>query len=413
MAQPERKVYVVWTNKGGVGKTTLSFHIATTFAETRRAAGWKVLVCDLCPQANISMTLLTESKGPPESSKAKRAKRSSGADQDEEADREGSQVVHELCHRRLHPEMEIYQTVAGYIQSFVSRKAEAKVDEDRFVVRPCEYNSAIPDNLYLLCGDTALDVSCERLDQYRRMDPGGDGEEPWKEGTLSLREFVRKACDRIDSEAKWMVIIDTNPALTTYTQIALVAADYLIMPVNADDFSNVAVKALFNLLYGATVEEEPRFTAIRKLTFAYKAQESGVPLPRVHMVVNNRQTMYRLRASEAFFQMGDNITTTLFQLFTRYCERFTDGESVFEHLHDPDRGMHELARYERFGKLYTDDLKDFHTTAVACTHTGKPLSHLSRQLTINKHAEKTVKISADSLKGCKKSVDKLLAHLLQ
>ena len=55
---PLLKSYVTWNNKGGVGKTTLTFHMATHYALTRPLLALSpetVLVIDLCPRANVSM----------------------------------------------------------------------------------------------------------------------------------------------------------------------------------------------------------------------------------------------------------------------------------------------------------------------------------------------------------------------
>lgn len=51
--------YAFWNNKGGVGKSFLSFVAATEYAHTY--PGTDVYVIDLCPQANISETLLVNS----------------------------------------------------------------------------------------------------------------------------------------------------------------------------------------------------------------------------------------------------------------------------------------------------------------------------------------------------------------
>jgi cellulose biosynthesis protein BcsQ len=50
------KIISVFNNKGGVGKTTLSFHLAHALAEL----GHKVLAVDLDPQCNLSIYALTE-----------------------------------------------------------------------------------------------------------------------------------------------------------------------------------------------------------------------------------------------------------------------------------------------------------------------------------------------------------------
>ena len=49
-------IYAIWNNKGGVGKSYLTFQIASEYAKTH--PNQKVLVIDLCPQANASSMLL-------------------------------------------------------------------------------------------------------------------------------------------------------------------------------------------------------------------------------------------------------------------------------------------------------------------------------------------------------------------
>jgi len=49
-------IYAVWNNKGGVGKSYLTFQIACEYA--RQHPERKVLVIDVCPQANSSSMLL-------------------------------------------------------------------------------------------------------------------------------------------------------------------------------------------------------------------------------------------------------------------------------------------------------------------------------------------------------------------
>lgn len=50
------KNFAVWNNKGGVGKSTITFHLSSRYAETHPDED--VLVIDMCPQANVSMMLL-------------------------------------------------------------------------------------------------------------------------------------------------------------------------------------------------------------------------------------------------------------------------------------------------------------------------------------------------------------------
>lgn len=49
-------IYAIWNNKGGVGKSYLTFQLAAEYARQNPAK--RVLVVDLCPQANSSSMLL-------------------------------------------------------------------------------------------------------------------------------------------------------------------------------------------------------------------------------------------------------------------------------------------------------------------------------------------------------------------
>ena len=52
----QNKSYVMWNNKGGVGKSTITFHVAAVYAEMNPYR--YVIVVDMCPQANVSMMLM-------------------------------------------------------------------------------------------------------------------------------------------------------------------------------------------------------------------------------------------------------------------------------------------------------------------------------------------------------------------
>jgi cellulose biosynthesis protein BcsQ len=50
------KRYVIWNNKGGVGKSTIVFNLAARYAQCNPTQ--RVLAIDLCPQANSTMMFL-------------------------------------------------------------------------------------------------------------------------------------------------------------------------------------------------------------------------------------------------------------------------------------------------------------------------------------------------------------------
>ena len=50
-----------------------------------------------------------------------------------------------------------------------------------------------------------------------------------------------------DGDSDWVVFIDTNPSFSIFTEMAIVAAQRLIIPANADDFSREAIYPLLSL----------------------------------------------------------------------------------------------------------------------------------------------------------------------
>lgn len=115
---PLKDSYVIWNNKGGVGKTTLTFHLATHYA--MRNPDRKVLVIDLCPQANVSMALLGSS------------------------DPQGTQQNVTTLFREK-------KTISYYLQKVT--KPLSTVEPVDFLTHVSDYNNQIPKNIELLCGD--------------------------------------------------------------------------------------------------------------------------------------------------------------------------------------------------------------------------------------------------------------------
>src|ERR1035441_3719496 len=116
-------IYAIWNNKGGVGKSYLTFQIASEYAKTH--PNQRVLVIDLCPQANASSMLLGGIiKG------------------------EQNLVDIAATTRRL--------TIAGYIEERIRSPYQSPRIGARFAVKVSQYNDYIPDNLFLVVGDESL-----------------------------------------------------------------------------------------------------------------------------------------------------------------------------------------------------------------------------------------------------------------
>ena len=340
---PLKESYVIWNNKGGVGKTTLTFHMATEYAEQHKIeneAHAKVLVIDLCPQANVSMALLS------------------------------SQTVYGSAHLpTLYREG---KTISHYLAKSTKRGPTIEVDD--FITQVQTYNPQVPENLYLLCGDMNLELVGRHLEHLRRGFDLYDNR-PWLDNTCSIRSFIEGAENLVNGVSRgdenWVVFIDTNPAFSVYTEIALAAAKKLIIPINSDDFSVEALRAMLDLVYGIHPEQDQEeqnqnFEAYRQYMFCSKATRYNLRLPKINLLVNNRVKMYNTRAIAAFCAMGKQNLKVLFEAYMQNqahkqcfsaCERQIDDEDAF-------------------AKQYFIDLHDFHSTAIISLHIGCPLSVL-------------------------------------
>ena len=339
---PLLKSYVTWNNKGGVGKTTLTFHMATQYALNHPLE--TVLVIDICPQANVSSALLR-----------------------------GMENVARLTYQR--------KTVSFYLHQVSSSYDLSTVNLQAFLTQVNGLNNQIPSNVYLLCGDIHLETVARSLEQKRNANLVDDSS--WVFVTSSVRYFIEGHCYNdyagtpffkpgvACQPGGWVVFIDTNPSFSVYTEIALLAAQRLIIPVNADNFSREALKSLLHLVYGiAEAELPPEFELYdHKLTFSYKSKTKGLRLPLIYLLIHNRATRYNLRSAQAFHQ-----------LFT----------SSFDALQCALKSNRECFEPKPLGPLqepqvnqYLVDLYDFHTDGIVALHYGCPLAALKKHYTLS------------------------------
>ena len=209
------KSYVIWNNKGGVGKSTITFHIASVYAE--KNPDRDVVVIDMCPQANVSMMLMG-----------------------------GGSIGEEHLQRLINGLSLGYpQTVVGYITDSI-----LKIDTDNlsnYIVNIHKMNDNIPTNLYLLSGDGNLELIAPLLSDRADKPPLSAKDEPWNNVHLIIKKLTEK---NINKERPCTYFIDTNPSFSIYTQIAILAGKELLVPINADDSSIFAITGLFNLIWG-------------------------------------------------------------------------------------------------------------------------------------------------------------------
>lgn len=308
--------YVFWNNKGGVGKSFLCYFSAAEYAETHPDVD--VYVIDLCPQANVSETIL------------------------------GGQHVGARALEKLYEESP-RRTIAGYLEARLSSPFQPLADVTPFVAEPHLSNKKVPKNLKLICGDNLVELLSEPIRQASQLALPLDA---WRKVQLWVADLVAQF-RTISGGRDSIFFIDCNPSFSVYTQQALLAADSVVVPFTPDDSSRRGVANVAALLYGIV---DARSSAYARLSFSGRAEENGIPLPKLRYFVNNRVTIYEGQPSKAFAAASKAIKDTVDGIFAKK-------KSVF----------YSASKKPSLGFF---DIPDNHSANIVCALTGIPLSKL-------------------------------------
>jgi chromosome partitioning protein len=181
------KTVVFFNNKGGVGKTTLVYHLAWMFQELRVGT----VAVDLDPQANLTAAFLAD------------------------------EVLEGLWLDGNRP-----HTILGVIQPLLERLGDL---EDPIL-------ESLGNHLALLPGHLGLSQFEDRLaDSWIRclQDNKAEAHDAFRVMTAFYRAAERAARSR----GAELVLLDVGPSLGALNRAALVAADYVVMPLGADLYS--------------------------------------------------------------------------------------------------------------------------------------------------------------------------------
>ncbi|WP_278537720.1 ParA family protein [Delftia acidovorans] len=208
------KLLSVFNNKGGVGKTTLSFHLAHALAEL----GHKVLAVDLDPQCNLSIYSLTIEQIQDIWDEENKFIEDPGF----EAARKlvGDSEMENICSepRSIH---------------FLLKSAEEGTGELAQLPPPIE----ISNNLHLIPGRLTLHMYEEALS--RRWSEAFVGQ-PLAIRTLSeIRRLVLQYAEIYGYD---YAIIDTSPSLGQLNKTILTTVDAFLIPCAPDLFSLYGIR---------------------------------------------------------------------------------------------------------------------------------------------------------------------------
>lgn len=185
------KTLAFFNNKGGVGKTTLLYHLAWMFSDM----GKRVLVADFDPQANLTSMFLAE----PELEKL--------WDPDNAQD----------------------QSVMAPLSPIIRGLGD---------IGPTPLQRIGP-NIRLIPGD--LNLSNFESNLSEAWGDCLDGKEPAFRTTSSLYRIARQAAEKFEAD---LVLIDVGPNFGAINRAALICADAVVIPVAPDLFS---IQGLRNL----------------------------------------------------------------------------------------------------------------------------------------------------------------------
>jgi len=264
-------IYTIWNNKGGVGKSYLTFQIASEYARTHPHQ--KILVIDLCPQANASGILL------------------------------GGMIVGEQNLNQLSTCVP-HKTISGYIADRIMSPYVNPKTGSAYLSNVKQYNQYIPNNLYLITGDEQLEVQASRVASATH--PGPD--DAWRivhTWVSDLIEDIKNHWNQRDMT----VFLDCNPSFSIYTELALSTSDRLIIPFSADGSSKRAVKAVLSLVYGIT-----RYPGAQQSEFYLNSKRFRLSTPEIYCYIGNRLTQY-LKSAQAFKTVVSEISEEIWSVW--------------------------------------------------------------------------------------------------
>lgn len=237
-------VLTFFNNKGGVGKTSLIFHLAWMFASLRK----RVVIVDLDPQANLTAAFLEEDR------------------------------IEQLWNERR-PGSTIFQCV----------KPLTGVGD----ISPPVLQNIVTD-LYLLPGDVALSSFEDALSAEWPTSMGDNNLYRPMRILTSFWQVMQMAADKVEAD---MLLVDIGPNLGAINRSVLLATDYVAIPLGADLFSlqglsnlgptlkswkSLWQKRLDNWRASPDSSLHPDFhlPAGRMLPIGYLCQQHGVRLDR-------------------------------------------------------------------------------------------------------------------------------------
>lgn len=319
------RIYSMYNNKGGVGKTTLTFNVATEYAAKHPSS--QVLVIDLCPQANISQYIL------------------GGGD----SGYRNNQSLQQQKSR---------SNIVGFIDWLIDGNSDFTSIKRSFKVRASAYNRNLSDNIFLIAGDSFLESLSLALN-YAVLNPGN--RYAWPQFMTAIKRLCALEFDP-DQYEDMVVFIDCNPSFAIYTQMALVSSDYIIVPMMADYSSLEGLKGIMTLLFGKYHSAATQKYADKFITFASQVEQYKLEMPKLFEFVFNNFTANQGVAT-AYDALKDELVDFCYGQYRTYPEIFSKVDG-------------DICHKDHWENFFLSLVKDFHTSGKVSASLGIPLFKL-------------------------------------
>ena len=226
------KIISLFNNKGGVGKTTLAFHLSHALAEL----GYKVLMMDLDPQCNLTLCGMND-------------------EQLQDVWREEDSYIDDFSATKERISNEEFLNVIKNPRTvhFLLKPTEEGTGELELLPPP----QVISDNLDLIPGRLTLHMYEDKIAQRWTGIYIGD--------PLSIRTVtkIRAISEMYANEYKYdFTIVDTSPSLGILNKVVISTVDGFLIPCLPDMFSLYGIRNIGNYLTNWKKEFDTIFSLI-------------------------------------------------------------------------------------------------------------------------------------------------------
>jgi chromosome partitioning protein len=263
-----------FNNKGGVGKTTLVYHVAWMMA----LQGIKVLAVDLDPQANLSSMFLAD------------------------------EILEDIW-----PIEQPHKSILSCIEPILDGTGDFQAAQVQ----------KITENLHLIAGDLGLSQFEDKLSDSWPRCLAGD-----KAAFRAMTAFYRIMQQATEEHGTEVLLIDVGPNLGIINRAALIATEHIVIPIAPDLFSLQGLRNLGPMLKSWRKGWKQRL--------AERPKDLNIPMPEGKMkpagYIIMQHVERRNRPVKAFQKWVEKIPSTYRKYVLDVNE--TDGSSDQSHRHE-------------------------------------------------------------------------------